>query len=361
MGYAKRFRQFYEVGMNVIPRSSRPKYGPSHVQIEITTLCNMDCLSCGRRYIVNKARHMPLETFKHIFDQIRPININLSGLGEPLLHPQIIEIIEYCKKNESIVNFPTNLSLSNTSVLEGLVRSGIDQIKVSIDAASAATYRAVRGQDKFDRVINNIRTINRWKKKFGCSHPEIRFNYCLQRYNLEELPKLVHLAHELSITSIYIQDLNYFSVEKEKSRLCGFTRQQLARILDDAYSLSRKLNVTTNILNWKRNLNWLYNKTLPKEKFQRNSIMCYFPWISTFIDVNGGVKPCPVFVWDANAEILGNCLEERFSDIWHGGRYQNLRRNFHRNSRPYSICVRCVPPRLIDIQLIFTKMLAWRS
>jgi MoaA/NifB/PqqE/SkfB family radical SAM enzyme len=285
----------------------------------------------------------------------------LSGLGEPLLHPQLFEIIRYCKQNESIVNFPTNLSLSNTSVLEGLVRSGIDQIKVSIDAANAATYKAIRGQDKFDVIINNIRTINRWKKKTGCSHPEIRFNYCLQRYNLEELPKLIHLARELSISSIYIQDLNYFSVEKEKSRLCGFSYQQLAQILDDAYRLSQRLNVATNILNWKRNLKLLYNKTLPKEKFQSNSIICSFPWISTFIDVNGCVKPCPVFVWDLDAEILGNCLEEKFIDIWHGEQYRSLRRNFCRNNRPFSICLRCVPPRLIDIQLIFTKLLAWRS
>lgn len=361
MGYGKRLRQLYEVGFNVASRSLTPRYLPSHVQIEITTFCNMDCLSCGRRHIVDKGRHMPFEAFRHIYDQIRPVNINLSGLGEPLLHPDLFEIIRYCKHHGSVVNFPTNLSLPHSGVLENLVRSGVDQIKVSIDAASAAAYQAVRGQDKFDQVVENVRTLSRLKEEIGSCHPEVRFNYCLQKTNLEELPRLISLARELSIDAIYIQDLNYFSVEDEKSRLCGFSAQHLARILDDAYRLSRELRVATNILNWKRNFKWLYNKTLPRKDYEANSIRCSFPWISTFIDVNGGVKPCPVFVWDADAESLGNCLDERFVDIWRSERYRALRRDFRRNCRRMPICRRCVPPRLLDIQLIFTKMLAWRS
>lgn len=361
MRYSERLKQLYKIGTNVVCRSTIPRYGPSHVQIEITTFCNMDCLSCGRRYIVDKGRHMSFEDFKQIYDQIRPVNINLSGLGEPLLHPELFKIIRYCKQNGSVVNFPTNLSISDSRIIEELVRSGIDQIKVSIDAASEATYKAVRGQDKFNTIIKNIRTIGRLKEKFGCHHPEVRFNFCLQRYNFEELPKLIALARELSITSIYVQDLNYFSVEDEKSRLCGFSQQQLSRIFDDAYQLSRKLNVATNILNWKRNLKWLYNKTLPLDHFQANAIRCSFPWISAFVDVDGGVKPCPVFVWDAQADNLGNCLDKPFIDIWHGMQYQNLRGDFRRNHRCLPICQRCVPPRLLDIQLIFTKMLAWRS
>lgn len=357
MNYGTRLRQLRDITQNLAFHSLIPKYGPSHVQIELTTYCNMNCLSCGRRYIVDKGRHMDFAAFRQIYDQIRPVNINLSGLGEPLLHPEIFSIIQYCKRHGSVVNFPTNLSLSG-GILEELVRSGIDQIKVSIDAASRETYRIVRSQDKFHQVVENIRTIGRLKRDIGSHLPEIRFNFCLQKHNLNDMPQLVQLAKELNVSSVYIQDLNYFSVEAEKEELCGFSLKQLATVLDETHRLSCKLGITTNILNWKRNLKWLFNKTLPLESHQPNPIRCAFPWISVFIDVNGEVKPCPVFVWDVGAESLGNCLETPFRDIWRGSKYQHLRSEFRRGRRTPSICQRCVPPRLLDIQLIFTKMLA---
>ena len=355
----QRLKQFHDIALNVLQRSLKPKYGPSHVQIEITTFCNMDCLSCGRRYLIGKGCHMTLEVFRNIYDQIQPTNVNLSGLGEPLLNPQVFKIIQYCKQNGSVVNFPTNLSVSN-NVMEELVRSRIDQIKVSIDAASAQTYRNLRKKDKFHHVLENIRTIGRWKRDLGSNLPEVRFNFCLQKHNLTELPQLVELAKDLSVSSIYIQDLNYFSVEEEKNELCGFSQKQLVEVLEDTHQIARKLGIATNILNWKRNLKWLYNKTLPRENYQPNSIRCTFPWVSAFIDVNGWVKPCPVFVWDKSSGYLGNCLKTPFKNIWHGNDYQNLRREFKKGQRTLPICIRCVPPRLLDMQLIFTKMLAWR-
>ena len=53
---------------------------------------------------------MSFETFRKIYDDIRPENINVSGLGEPFLNPEIFEIIRYAKSQGSIVNCASNFT-----------------------------------------------------------------------------------------------------------------------------------------------------------------------------------------------------------------------------------------------------------
>ena len=329
---------------------------PLHAQIEVTTYCNQDCLSCGRRHIVSKPKHMAFDDFRHIYDQIRPKNINLSGIGEPLLNPDIFRMIEYSRENGSIVNFPTNLTMP-APVVEKLVHTKIDQLKISIDAVTRETYREVRGVDKFERVIQNIRLINSIKAEIGAHHPDLRFNFALQKYNVHELPPLVNLALEMCVSTIYVQDLNYFSVEDDKPELCGIDRKTLKKVLNDSERLAKNCGIKTNIANWRRNFESFYNKMLPKDQFVPNTNKCNFPWFSIFIDVEGNVKPCPVFVFAKNGEVLGNSLKEPFASIWNNDRYHRIRREFKRNIRRNDICKRCVPPDILDINLIFRKML----
>ena len=332
---------------------------PDHVQIEVTTYCNQDCLSCGRRSIIDSPKHMKLSDFIAIYDQIRPGNINLSGLGEPLLNPDIFAMIEYARRGGSVVNFPTNLTLNET-VARKLVETGIHQIKVSIDAVSRSTYLTVRQSDKFDNVKRNIEYINRMKRERSLRRPEIRINFALQRHNMDELPALMEFAHQHGIDTVYVQDLNYFSVETEKPELCGFSREGLVSILDKAEGIARKYRIRTNIVNWRRNMDELFNKTLPVAEFEVNDRRCLFPWVSVFIDVHGNVKPCPVFVWDKDAKSLGNCLEREFGKIWNSEAYRQLRKEFRNNIRRHPVCKRCVPPNLFDMRLIFQKMLLQR-
>ena len=337
----------------------KPNYAvslPKHIQVEVTTFCNMNCLSCGRRHIIDKPQHMRFTDLQRIFDAIEPLNINLSGLGEPLLNPDIFKMIRYCKSRGAVVNFPTNLNVSSQHI-EKLVAAGPQQIKVSIDATTPETYQIVRNANTFDKIRKNIHFINKLKKERNLRHPEIRFNFALQKANMHELTDILDMASELGVDTVYIQDLNYFSVENKKADLCSNDRQSLKRILVKGAHFARQKGINTNLNNWKRHFDLLYNKMLPKDLFQPNFIKCLFPWVSAFIDVKGNVKPCPVFVWTKESYSLGNCLLKPFPQIWNGHQYRNLRRTFKQNQRECAICQRCVPPDLFDMKLIFQKML----
>ena len=332
---------------------------PRHVQIEVTTFCNMDCLSCGRQNIIEKPHHMQFCELKDIFDAIQPQNINLSGLGEPLLNPDIFRMITYCKSKGAIVNFPTNLNVSSNHI-RNLVEAGPQQIKVSIDSATPNTYRRVRKANSFEKILNNIHLINRLKRENSLHSPEIRFNFALQKANIGELPQVLFLASELGVSTVYVQDLNYFSVEGKKEELCNIDRNELRAMLDSCDRIARKNRIKTNLHNWNRHFDLFHNKMLPQEQFQPNRIKCLFPWVSVFIDVRGNVKPCPVFVWEKDSYALGNCLEKPFCQVWTGNDYRQLRRNFKQNRRDCSICQRCVPPDILDMKLIFQNMLSHR-
>lgn len=351
-----RYRQYAVTAKNMLTKPVIVNSLPMHIQIEVTTYCNMNCLSCGRRHIVSHPKNMTYDDFVHIYDQIRPQNINLSGIGEPLLNPEIFRMIEYCKSNDAIVNFPTNLTMP-PPVVEKLVHAKLDQLKISIDAVTRETYREVKGADKFDRVIQNIRLINSIKAEMGVHHPDLRFNFALQKYNVHELPRLVNLACEMGVSTIYVQDLNYFSVEDDKPKLCGIDKKTLRKVLNDSERLAKNCGIKTNIANWRRNFERFYNKMLPKDQYVPNNNKCNFPWFSIFIDVEGNVKPCPVFVFAQKGEILGNCMKESFASIWNNDRYQRIRNEFKDNIRRNDICKYCVPPNILDINLIFRKML----
>lgn len=349
-------KQYFALAQDVLLKPCNGVNLPRHVQVEVTNYCNMNCLSCGRKYIVNTPQHMDFGALKKIHDEIKPSNINLSGLGEPLLNPDIFKMIRYCKENASIVNFPTNLNVPG-ELIEKLVDAGPQQIKISIDATTPETYKIVRQKDSFQRIINNIKHINTLKEKKQVPHPEIRFNFALQKKNIDELPYLFSLAAGLKVDTVYVQDLNYFSVEQEKKKLCGIDKHYLKDMLQQCDKIAREKKINTNIRNLLRQFEAIYNKMLPKLRFEPNSIRCNFPWVSTFIDVNGNVKPCPVFVWQGDSFSLGNCLKAPFIQVWNGEKYRNLRQSFRQNKRECAICRRCVPPNLFDMKLIFQKML----
>ncbi len=241
---------------------------PRHIQVEVTNYCNMNCLSCGRRYIVKKPKHMAFEELKTIYDAIRPSNINLSGLGEPLLNPDIFRMIRYCKKYGSIVNFPTNLNVS-TKIIEKLVSAGPQQIKISIDAATAETYKLVRQRDSFHEVLRNIKLINTLKKETETPFPEIRFNFALQKENIDELPQLLSLASDLKVNTVYIQDLNYFSVEEEKVQLCGIDKHSLQNMLLQCDKIARQKKINTNIVTYLDSFSHYTIKCFPKHSLSQ--------------------------------------------------------------------------------------------
>ncbi len=330
---------------------------PAHIQVEITNKCNLRCLSCHRDLLYPETTSMSFENFKKVYDEIHPARINISGLGEPFLNPDIFKIIEHAKKCGSAVNCATNFTLVGNKI-DRLIESGIDQIKISIDASKKETFLKIRKKDLYETLIENIAELNRVKKERGVNRPDIRFNYALQKENIDELPDIIELAGSMNVRAIYIQYLIYIDREDRKDSLVGdMTAEKLMNVLHKADKTAQKNGIITNIDMWKRDFNLFWNNMQPSDLRIKNHRPCYFPWFSSWIDADGTVRPCPIIPWKKGTACMGNAFHESFLSIWNNSRYQDFRNSLVNGVRPNEVCEQCIPPSLETIFQIGTKLL----
>ncbi|MFH2002742.1 MAG: radical SAM protein [Planctomycetota bacterium] len=335
--------------------------GPLHLQVEPTDACNQKCVMCYRDRLIDKPKRMSLEQFKAVLDDVKPSKVNISGLGEPMLHKDIFHMVRYAKSKGMGVTFPTNLTLASRHV-EEIVESGIDVIKASLDAANSETYRKVRGTDHFDAVMEAIRGINALKEKRNLSAPHIRINYALQKSNLDELVDMMRMAVELKAEAMYIQYLDYVDVVDLKDDLIGdMDFDHLRSVLITTQEMAKKSGIETNISIWLRDLELYKSKMLSMGGEMSLTRKCLFPWLSTFIEANGDVKACPIFTRKRHEGNMGNIFEQPFKSIWNGELYMDIRRKLRAGERPYTPCRQCVPQSLSNIFVIFSKMMpGWK-
>jgi radical SAM protein with 4Fe4S-binding SPASM domain len=300
---------------------------------------------------------MSLAQFQKAYDEIHPSKINVSGLGEPFLNPQIFDIIKYAKSNGSAVNCATNFTAVQNKI-DKIIDSGIDQLKISIDAATAATFLKIRKLDLHHTLLNNINKLNKMKEELQSPKPEIRFNFALQRDNIDELVDTVELAHSLGVKAMYIQFLSYVDREDRKSFLVGdMSPAKVKQVLQTADLLTQKYGIATNINMWMQEFDVFINNMQPLSQFQANNRPCYFPWLSTWVDATGDVRPCPVIPWQKGTGVMGNIFQDKFSTIWNNDKYRSLRQALRRGERPTDVCKSCVPVSLSTIFQIGTKLL----
>ena len=109
--------------------------------IEITTKCNLKCPGCyrGCNREDNQGEHSTLEEIKDTIDQMRQLRncqiISISG-GEPLMHPELGQIIQYIRQSGMIPFVHTNGRLLTKDLLNDMKSNGIGGLIIRIDSLS---------------------------------------------------------------------------------------------------------------------------------------------------------------------------------------------------------------------------------
>jgi len=335
-----------QTGITILRKPLVVPTRPLHFQLEPATGCNLACKTCQVPGSGDN-RRMSLEQFRHIFDQIRPIKVALSGAGEPFLNRDLLPIIRYASQNGASVLTTTNFTLVSRRIDE-IVQSGLDLIKISIDATKPETFLRIRGRDFFGRIINDIKALQAAKKTLGSHTPYVRLQFVLQADNLEEIVDMVHLARELEADSVYFQPLETLLIADRKEDLTRGVRfedlqDRLARARDAAHAAG--LGTNAGILVENLPLYWRkYEKEIPAEPPQR---VCLLPWFSLYITVDGNVRPCCSF-GEGETLVMGNLFEEPFDQIWNNRIYQQFRSDALDRDLTYTVCRNCTPNRLRD-------------
>lgn len=197
------------------------EYWPSHVILEITNRCNLDCIMCERRFVTPDDL-MSRAVFDACAERFIPHSVctELSGLGEPTLAPDFPYMAGRVYEAGKALYFPTNgAGLVKPSVLASLVDSGDTRVSFSLDAATPETYGHVRVQKggkpgDWEAAVVSLKT-------FRAARPNAWLGSCYVAgaYNVDEFPAFVKLAAEWGLNEVTFKPVRCWGLKPHEVSL----------------------------------------------------------------------------------------------------------------------------------------------
>lgn len=322
---------------------SGPKAGkPFKLKFESSTLCNLKCIMCPLTSGLKRERGvLSFENFKKIFDEINPPYLNLTGLGEPILNPDIFRIIRYARMKGALVKLDTNATLLNEEKIKMLIESEPTFISVSIDGVTKKSYEAIRKGAQFEKVIENLKNLMKYRDLSG-SKTEIHLFFVLQKNNIKDLVEFIRFADSLKVDALNGNIAISFGKAKNEGKR-EIELEEIKKVREELKKIKEQVRVRLNIENIE---DYLANPHNQAERISKKP--CFYPWYNPCITWDGYVVPCDIFC--DNEIVLGNAFKEPFMKIWNNEKTKEFRRKLVKKRE--GICAKCC----VDESFILNKM-----
>ena len=272
---------------------------PPYLQIEPTSICNYRCTFCYQTDNEFNKRstgfmgHMKLETFKLLVDQAEGNIefISLASRGEPLLCPDIKEMLAYTRDKFLNLKINTNASVLDEEMSHSILTSGVKTLVFSADAADENLYSKLRVNGKLDKILANI-------KRF-------------QEIRIKNYPKSKIITRVSGVKISNQQNLD------DMEKFWGSFVDQVAFV---------------DYVPW---------ENVYQSKYSGIQTPCSDLWRRMFVWWDGKVNPCDV---DYKSELSsGDIKNHNISELWKSNNYINLRKKHIENLRTtVSPCNKCV-------------------
>jgi hypothetical protein len=294
------------------PADRDPGVFPLHLDLDPTNACNLKCTMCPRTHYLETGRtkwapggkigFMDFDLYRRILDQAADggvYSLKLNFLGEPLLHPRVVDMVAYAKTKGLEVMMNSNATLLSPEMARSLLEAGLDDIFFSVDSPYPEEYERIRIGARFDQVIRNILTFIDLKEDLGLRHVQTRVSMVI-------------------------------GVEENSSR---------AR--SDFQALFQGLGVAEIGFGLKTEMEldyWSLYGPIP-------DFVCRDPYHRMFIYWDGLIGPC-CGEWE-RGYLVGDANTQTLSQVWRNDQYKRLR-EAHESGRYHtlSICRKCSVPWL---------------
>lgn len=317
---------------------------PTELYIETTNRCNSLCETCVRTFMTREPlRDLSLHEFRAWVDQVPELErAVLHGIGEPLLNRDLVDMIAYLKERPKPprVLFNSNAILLTSQLQQSFLDVGLDEYRISTDAAHRELYAQIRGVDGFERMVENVQAFARRIAGAGRG-PHLSLWFTAIRQNVGDLPDLVRLAHRLGVSEVYVQRLVYYGQGAARQQQAVFRRLQAEEtaLLEEAETLAKELAIGLRASGATSPRQSLFSPDGDKKPWSE----CRRPSSLMYVSVNGNVLPCclsPYTTRDYPGLILGNAFQTPLADIWQGPAYQRFRAALQTGT-PWESCDRC--------------------
>lgn len=275
---------------------------PFSLRIENTNYCNGQCFMCPYPNMKRKKGTMTKKLYKKIINEAHNLKIdyiNLHNFGEPLIDKDFIWRVKYAKsKNIKRVSTNTNGTLLTPKLMTNLIKSGLDELYISVDAATKKTYQKIRIGLDYNQVQKNIQKIVSLKKQLKSDHPKIILDFLEFNLNKTETQKFINKWKNI-VDSVCISKIHDWSNKK-------------------------KINVGKSINNY----------------VEFSQAPCRLPFTEMLINWDGTVSLCCQDIDGEN--ILGNINKEKISNVWQNPKYQNIRKlHLNLKTNKLELCKNC--------------------
>jgi radical SAM protein with 4Fe4S-binding SPASM domain len=147
---------------------------PIYVLIEPVSACNLRCIMCfqiDETFSNNKdfMGKMDVALFKKIIDECVKGGtkaITLASRGEPTLHPQLGEMLEYCSGKFLELKLNTNATRLTEKLAHQILKSGVTDLVFSVDSHTKEEYESIRVRGVFEEIVGNIQRFKEIKEKY---------------------------------------------------------------------------------------------------------------------------------------------------------------------------------------------------
>jgi radical SAM protein with 4Fe4S-binding SPASM domain len=316
---------------------------PLEVYIEPTNRCNEFCTTCPRTFFQREPpADLDFAKFAAILDQFPNVRrVVLHGVGEPLLARDLPRMVAEANRRGAQVLFNTNALALSPRLMQQLVDAGLDQLRVSMDAADPRTYRRIRGVDGYEKAMANTERFCAYLRERNADRPEVWLYFICMRENLPELPAVIERAAGIGVNAVNLQRLVYFGAGEAVEAQSVFgdhAGEEVERLIDKCIATASRVGIRLEG-SGRRDA----QHALKEVDSRRPWSGCNRPWRSTYVTANGNVLPCciaPFSTHDYAGIILGNVFERPMSEIWNSHPYREFR-SAHRSDSPPEPCGGC--------------------
>jgi MoaA/NifB/PqqE/SkfB family radical SAM enzyme len=318
---------------------------PLQVQLIISDLCSHDCSFCAYRQsgytsnelfgIIDKNgdinnnpnRMIPYNKVLEIVDDCAELGvkaIQLTGGGEPSVHPKHPEIYHYILDKGLDVGLVSHGNILRPKALEAMMRPNFQWVRISVDAGTKESYGSIRriNPSNFDVTLNNIRTIVEQKKRHN---PDlvVGIGFVVTEDNWKEVVTCAEIVKEIGVDNLRIsaiftqEDIKYFEeFWDEANELC----KQAKKLETPTFKVFNLFDDRSDDLKLKN----------PDYKF------CSYQQLNTYIGGDLNVYRCCNLAYSTRGT-LGSLVNQRFKDFWLSQEKEEKISNF--NAKQCKLCM----------------------
>jgi len=299
---ARDYREFV-----FVPENNPDAIHPARLStlgLGLTEGCALSCAYCFAASARGKQPHMPTSLALRLLEEAQGVGAQylVLGGGEPLLHPDITQIVQRAVRlGYHDIQISTKATTVSRELVAGLRRSGLDQIQISLDSWDPEEVDLLVGsRGAWSRAVQGM-------LYFLQEGFTISVRPTVTRINADSLPELVQVLARLGIRSV--RPVTVYTIGRANEDLAPDT-EQLARLEERLAEVCRQTGLRVQL-------------AAPRVDDLR---ICLGARLSVYVLANGRVLPCDVIATLCGEnEVLGNVHDQGLGEIWTGNRIREFR------------------------------------